>query len=137
MMNPTSQTSSTPQAQQQHNSHQQHKWESLHNCTLRKKKLEEDLIISSSSESPKNKEQQICLQRLHFKMLPPQNGKCGRTPLPSERNGFGAARVKQHTPDQTSAPTWMDGALIGFSFLSLCHPRLTFFLCPFPAHDQP
>jgi hypothetical protein len=27
----------------------------------------------------------------------------------------------------TSAPTWMDGALIGFSFLSLCHPRLTFF----------
>jgi hypothetical protein len=84
MMNPTSQTSSTPQAQQQHNSHQQHKWESLHNCTLRKKKLEEDLIISSSSESPKNKEQQICLQRLHFKMLPAQNGKCGRTPLPSE-----------------------------------------------------
>jgi hypothetical protein len=27
----------------------------------------------------------------------------------------------------------MDGALIGFSFLSLCHPTLTFFLCPFSA----
>ncbi len=24
-----------------------------------------------------------------------------------------------------SAPTWMDGALIGFSFLSMCHLRLT------------
>jgi hypothetical protein len=36
----------------------------------------------------------------------------------------------------TSAPTWMDGALIGFSFLSLCHPRLTFFVCPFLALFQ-
>ncbi len=27
----------------------------------------------------------------------------------------------------------MDGAQIGFSFLSLCHPRFTFFLCPFSA----
>ncbi len=33
----------------------------------------------------------------------------------------------------TSAPTWMDGALIGFSFLSLCHPGLTVFVCPFSA----
>ncbi len=33
----------------------------------------------------------------------------------------------------TSAPTWMDGSLIGFSFLSLSHPRLTFFVCPFSA----
>jgi hypothetical protein len=34
----------------------------------------------------------------------------------------------QSEPASTSAPTWMDGALIGFSFLSLCHhPRLTFF----------
>ncbi len=32
----------------------------------------------------------------------------------------------QSEPAPTSAPTWMDGALIGFSFLSLCHPRLTF-----------
>jgi len=56
MMNPTSQTSSTPQAQQQHNSHQQHKkWESLHHYTLREKIFEEDLIISSSSESPTKK----------------------------------------------------------------------------------
>jgi len=37
----------------------------------------------------------------------------------------------------TSAPTWMDGALIEFSFLSLCHPRLTFFVCPFSALSQP
>jgi hypothetical protein len=28
---------------------------------------------------------------------------------------------------------WMDGALIGFSFLSLWHPRLNFFLCLFLA----
>jgi hypothetical protein len=27
----------------------------------------------------------------------------------------------------TSAPTWMDGARIGFSFLSLCHTWLTLF----------
>jgi len=26
----------------------------------------------------------------------------------------------------TNAPTWMGGALIGFSFLSMCHLRLTF-----------
>jgi hypothetical protein len=40
----------------------------------------------------------------------------------------------QSEPAPTSAPTWMDGALIGwFSFLSLCHPRSTFFLCPFSA----
>jgi hypothetical protein len=37
----------------------------------------------------------------------------------------------QSEPAPTSAPTWMDGALIGFSFLSMCHPRLTFFVCPF------
>ncbi len=36
-------------------------------------------------------------------------------------------------PAATSAPTWMDGALRGFSFLSLCHSGLTFFLCPFSA----
>jgi hypothetical protein len=45
------------------------------------------------------------------------------------------ARVNQLAP--TSAPMWMDGwmdgALIGFSFLSLCHPRFNFFLCPFSA----
>jgi len=41
----------------------------------------------------------------------------------------------QSEPAPTSAPTWMDGALIGFSFLSLCHPRLTFF-CLF-ALSQP
>ncbi len=35
----------------------------------------------------------------------------------------------------TSASTWMDGALIGFCFLSLCHPRLMFFLCPFLSPD--
>ncbi len=35
----------------------------------------------------------------------------------------------------TSAPTWMDGALIGFSFLSLCHPRFTFFCLPFLSSD--
>ncbi len=29
-------------------------------------------------------------------------------------------RMNQHPP------TWMDGALIGLSFLSLCHPKLTF-----------
>jgi hypothetical protein len=39
----------------------------------------------------------------------------------------------QSEPPPTSAPAWMDGALKGFSFLSLCHPRLTFFACP----DQP
>ncbi len=39
----------------------------------------------------------------------------------------------QSEPAPTSAPTWMDGALIGFSFLSLCHPRFTFFVCPFSA----
>ncbi len=38
-------------------------------------------------------------------------------------------RVHQLAP--TSAPTWMDGAVIGFPFLSLCHPRLTSFLCSF------
>jgi hypothetical protein len=27
----------------------------------------------------------------------------------------------------TSAPTWMDGALMGFPFLSMCDPMLTFF----------
>jgi len=27
----------------------------------------------------------------------------------------------------TSAPTWMDGALMGFSSLSMCHSRLTFY----------
>ncbi len=42
-------------------------------------------------------------------------------------------RVGQSAPAPTSAPTWMDGALIVFSFLSLCHPRLTFFVCPFSA----
>jgi len=31
----------------------------------------------------------------------------------------------------TSTPSWMDGALIGLSFLSLCHFRLVFFLCLF------
>jgi hypothetical protein len=30
-------------------------------------------------------------------------------------------------PAPTSAPTWMDGALTGFAFLSLCYPRLPFF----------
>ncbi len=39
-------------------------------------------------------------------------------------------KLGQSEPAPTSAPTWMDGALIGFSFLSLCHPRFTFFLCP-------
>ncbi len=43
------------------------------------------------------------------------------------------ARVGQSKPAPTSAPTWMDGALIGFSFLSLCHIRLTFFVSPFSA----
>ncbi len=38
------------------------------------------------------------------------------------------ARVNQHPPMHQS---WMDGALIGFSFLSLCHPRLTLFSLPF------
>jgi hypothetical protein len=37
----------------------------------------------------------------------------------------------QNEPTLISAPTWMDGALIKFSFLSLCHFRLAFFLCPF------
>jgi hypothetical protein len=27
-----------------------------------------------------------------------------------------------------SEPTWMDGALIWFCFLSMCHPKLTFYL---------
>jgi hypothetical protein len=31
----------------------------------------------------------------------------------------------------TNAPTWMASALIGLSFLSLCHFRLVFFLCLF------
>jgi len=35
------------------------------------------------------------------------------------------ARMNQHPP------AWMGGALIRFSFLSMCHPRLTFFLLPF------
>ncbi len=39
----------------------------------------------------------------------------------------------QSEPAPTRALTWMDGALIGFSFLSLCHPTLTFFVCPFSA----
>ncbi len=39
----------------------------------------------------------------------------------------------QSEPAHTSAPTWMDGALIYSSFLSLCHPRFTFFICPFSA----
>jgi len=43
----------------------------------------------------------------------------------------------QSEPAPTSAPLWMDGALIGFSFLSLCHPMLTFFLCPFSALISP
>ncbi len=34
-------------------------------------------------------------------------------------------------------PEWMDGALIGFCFLSVCHIRLTFFVCPFSALSQP
>jgi hypothetical protein len=41
----------------------------------------------------------------------------------------------QSEPAPTSAPTWMDGALIGFSFLSLCHPRFTFFCLPFLSPD--
>ncbi len=31
----------------------------------------------------------------------------------------------------TNAPTWMDGAVIGLSLLSLCHPMLIFFVCLF------
>ncbi len=46
---------------------------------------------------------------------------------------FSALNAGQSEPAPTSAPTWMDGALIGFSFLSLCHPRLSFFVCPFSA----
>ncbi len=45
--------------------------------------------------------------------------------------------LDQSEPAPTSAPAGMDGALIGFCFLSLCHPRLTFFLCPFSALSQP
>jgi len=37
----------------------------------------------------------------------------------------------QSEPAPTSGPTWMDGVLIGLSFLSLSHPRLTFFVCLF------
>jgi len=37
------------------------------------------------------------------------------------------ALVRAGSPARTSAPTWMDGALMGFSFLSLFHPRLIFF----------
>jgi hypothetical protein len=37
----------------------------------------------------------------------------------------------QSEPTPTSAWTGMDGALIGFSFLSLCHPRFTSFVYPF------
>ncbi len=39
----------------------------------------------------------------------------------------------QREPAPTSAPTWMDGTLKGLSFLSLCHPRMTFLVCPFSA----
>ncbi len=39
--------------------------------------------------------------------------------------------IGQSEPAPTSAPSWMDGALIGFSFLSMCHPRITFFLYTF------
>jgi hypothetical protein len=38
------------------------------------------------------------------------------------------AKVNQHPQ---SAPTWMDGALIGFFFLSMCHLRLTLFFAFF------
>jgi hypothetical protein len=31
----------------------------------------------------------------------------------------------------TGAPTWMDGAQMGFFFLSMCHPKLTFFFAFF------
>jgi hypothetical protein len=41
----------------------------------------------------------------------------------------------QSEPGPTTAPTWMDDALIGFSFLSLCHPRFTFFCLPFLSPD--
>jgi hypothetical protein len=44
-------------------------------------------------------------------------------------------KLGQSEPAPTSAPTWMDGALIGFSFLSLCHPRLTFSCLPFLSPD--
>jgi len=36
-------------------------------------------------------------------------------------------------PTPTNAPTWMDGELIGLSFLSMCHPKLIFLVCPFSA----
>ncbi len=49
-------------------------------------------------------------------------------PLAGQRN---VLRYCQSEPAPTSAPTWMDGSLRGFSFLSLCHPRSTFFVCPF------
>ncbi len=39
----------------------------------------------------------------------------------------------QSEPAPTSGPTWMDGVLIGLSFLSLSHPRLTVFVCLFSA----
>ncbi len=39
----------------------------------------------------------------------------------------------QNEPTPTNAPTWMDRALIRLSFLSMCHPRLIFFYCPFSA----
>jgi hypothetical protein len=41
----------------------------------------------------------------------------------------------QSEPATTSGLTWMDGALIGFSFLSLCYPMLTFFCLPFLRPD--
>jgi len=41
----------------------------------------------------------------------------------------------QSEPAPTSGLTWMDGALIGFSFLSLCYPKLTFFCLPFLRPD--
>ncbi len=42
----------------------------------------------------------------------------------------------QSEPAPTSAPTGMDGALIGFSFLSLCHPQVGIFPLPFLSPDS-
>jgi hypothetical protein len=52
-------------------------------------------------------------------------------------NGHLVDGAGQNEPTPISAPTWMDGAMISFSFLSLCHPKLIFFLCRFLTLDQP
>ncbi len=41
-------------------------------------------------------------------------------------NNVSLNKPKLLTQMNQHPPTWMDGALIGLSFLSLCHPKLTF-----------